>query len=99
MRDAQIDGQSGHWLNLPRCSRRNHLNLDQDMNCSLRLAMWSLMPLFRAGKPKRFYDTSRPYWWVRILYRNKTIRGWRGPVQCRRNCGGRMAALLALDVL
>jgi vanadium-dependent haloperoxidase-like protein len=28
---------------------------------------------------KRYYDTSRPYWWVRMRYKGKTIDGWLGP--------------------
>ncbi len=28
---------------------------------------------------KRYYDTSRPYWWARLYYKGQKIRGWAGP--------------------
>jgi len=81
MRDGpRSTGQSGHWLQFAQdVSRRDHLNLDQDVKLFFAVGNVVLDAFISCWDAKRFYDTSRPYWWVRIYYTGKTIRGWRGP--------------------
>jgi hypothetical protein len=81
MRDGpRSTGQSGHWLQFAQdVSRRDRLDLDQDIKLFFAVGNVVFDAFVSCWDAKRFYDTSRPYWWVRILYRSKTVRGWRGP--------------------
>ncbi len=83
MRDGpRSTGQSGHWLQFAQdVSRRDHLGLDQDMKLFFAVANVVFDAFVSCWEAKRFYDTSRPYWWVRLYYKGKTVRGWRGPGQ------------------
>ena len=81
MRDGpRSTGQSGHWLQFAQdVSRRDHFNLDQDIKLFFAVGNAVFDAFVACWDAKRFYDTSRPYWWVRIYYRGKTLRGWSGP--------------------
>jgi len=81
MRDGpRSTGQSGHWLQFAQdVSRRNRLDLDEDMKLFFAVSNAVFDAFVSCWDAKRFYDTSRPYWWVRIYYEGKTVRGWRGP--------------------
>lgn len=81
MRDGpRSTGQSGHWLRFAQdVSRRDGYGLDRDVKLFFCIAN-VVHDTFVAGwDAKRFYDTSRPYWWVRIQYAGKKVRGWAGP--------------------
>src|SRR5213076_2750713 len=81
MRDGpRSTGQSGHWLQFAQdVSRRDHLNLDQDMKLFFAVGNVVFDAFISCWDAKRFYDTSRPYWWARLYYKGQQVRGWMGP--------------------
>lgn len=81
MRDGpRSTGQSGHWLRFAQdLSRRDHYDLDKDVKLFFCVANVVLDTFIASWDAKRYYDSSRPYWWVRIYYGDKPIRGWCGP--------------------
>lgn len=81
MRDGpRSTGQSGHWLRFAMdVSRRDRLSLDQDVKLFFSVAAIVHDAFLTSWDAKRFYDTSRPYWWVRQYYPDKKILGWAGP--------------------
>lgn len=83
MRDGpRSTGQSGHWLRFAQdVSRRDKQTLDQDVKLFFCIANLVHDTFVACWETKRYYDTSRPYWWVRIYYKGKTVRGWAGPGQ------------------
>ena len=73
-------GQSGHWLQFAQdVSRRDHYGLDQDVKLFFVVGNVVMDAFIACWEAKRFYDTSRPYWWARMYYRGKQIDGWAGP--------------------
>ncbi len=91
MRDGpRSTGQSGHWLRFAQdVSRRDHYGLDQDVKLFFSVSNIVFDAFIASWETKRFYDTSRPYWWVRMYYPGKQVRGWAGP--------GKGVASLAAD--
>ncbi|HEY0194280.1 MAG TPA: vanadium-dependent haloperoxidase [Kofleriaceae bacterium] len=86
MRDGpRSTGQSGHWLRFAQdVSRRDHLDLDHDVQLFFAVANTSLDAFIAAWDVKRFYDSSRPYSLVRFvdqLFGGQTVIGYRGPGQ------------------
>jgi hypothetical protein len=81
MRDGpRSTGQSGHWLQFAQdVSRRDHYNLDQDIKLFFSVANIVFDAFIASWDAKRFYDTSRPYWWVRIYHKGEKVDGWLGP--------------------
>lgn len=81
MRDGpRSTGQSGHWLRFAQdVSRRDQYNLDQDIKLFFSVANIVLDTFISCWDAKRYYDTGRPYWWVRIYHKGKKLRGWLGP--------------------
>ena len=81
MRDGpRSTGQSGHWLQFAQdVSRRDSHTLDQDVKLFFSVANIVLDTFIASWEAKRYYDTSRPYWWVRIYHKGQTVRGWAGP--------------------
>ncbi len=81
MRDGpRSTGQSGHWLRFAQdVSRRDKHNLDQDMKLFFSVANIVHDTFIASWDAKRYYDSGRPYWWVRWQYPGKTVRGWAGP--------------------
>lgn len=81
MRDGpRSTGQSGHWLRFAEdVSRRDHDDLDRDVKLFFSVANIVHDAFLTSWDAKRFYDTSRPYWWVRQYYPDKKILGWAGP--------------------
>ncbi len=81
MRDGpRSTGQSGHWLQFAQdVSRRDHYDLDQDIKLFFSVANVVFDAFIASWDAKRYYDTGRPYWWVRIYHRGKTVDGWLGP--------------------
>jgi hypothetical protein len=72
-------GQSGHWLQFAEdVSRRDHFGLDQDVKLFFAVGNVVMDAFIACWDAKRFYDTSRPYWWVRTYYKGKKIDGWAG---------------------
>jgi hypothetical protein len=81
MRDGpRSTGQSGHWLRFAQdVSRRDRYDLDHDVKLFFCVANVVHDAFIACWDAKRQFDTSRPYWWVRLYYAGKTIRGWAGP--------------------
>ena len=73
-------GQSGHWLQFAEdVSRRDHHTLDQDVKLFFAVSSVVADAFIACWEAKRYYDTSRPYWWARMYYKGKQIDGWAGP--------------------
>jgi hypothetical protein len=73
-------GQSGHWLQFAAdVSRRDHQTLDQDVKLFFSVADVVADAFIACWDAKRYYDTSRPYWWARRYYEGKKIDAWAGP--------------------
>jgi hypothetical protein len=83
MRDGpRSTGQSGHWLQLAEdVSRRDSQGLDADVKLFFAVGNVVFDAFIASWEAKRYYDTSRPYWWVRLLHKGEQIRGWAGPGQ------------------
>lgn len=83
MRDGpRSTGQSGHWLRFAQdVSRRDGNDLDRDVKLFFCVSNVVLDTFIASWEAKRFYDTSRPYWWVRLYYPGKKIHAWAGPGQ------------------
>lgn len=81
MRDGpRSTGQSGHWLQFAQdVSRRDCYNLDQDIKLFFSVANIVFDAFIACWETKRYYDTGRPYWWVRVYYKGQKVRGWAGP--------------------
>jgi len=73
-------GQSGHWLQFTQdVSRRDHHTLDQDVKLFFSVGNAVMDAFIACWEAKRFYDTGRPYWWVRMKYADDEIEAWAGP--------------------
>jgi hypothetical protein len=73
-------GQSGHWLQFAQdVSRRDHYTLEQDVKLFFAVSNVVMDAFIACWEAKRFYDTGRPYWWVRMQYKEQTIDAWAGP--------------------
>lgn len=73
-------GQSGHWIQFAQdVSRRDHYDLDQDMKLFFSVSNVVFDAFMACWEAKRYYDTGRPYWWVRLYYPGQEIDGWLGP--------------------
>jgi hypothetical protein len=73
-------GQSGHWLQFAQdVSRRDRYGLDQDVKLFFAVSNVVMDAFIACWEAKRYYDTSRPYWWVRMYYKDKPIDAWAGP--------------------
>ena len=73
-------GQSGHWLQFAQdVSRRDRYSLDQDVKLFFAVGNAVMDAFIACWEAKRYYDASRPYWWVRTQYKGKKIDGWAGP--------------------
>lgn len=81
MRDGpRSTGQSGHWLRFAQdVSRRDKYTLDQDVKLFFVVANTVFDAFIASWDAKRYYDSSRPYWWVRQYYPGKKLRAWAGP--------------------
>lgn len=81
MRDGpRSTAQSGHWLRFAQdVSRRDRNNIDQDVKLFFSVANVVFDTFVSSWDAKRFYDSSRPYWYVRQHYPNKKVLGWAGP--------------------
>jgi PAP2 superfamily len=81
MRDGpRSTGQSGHWLRFAQdLSRRDHYTLDQDIKLFFSIGNVVFDAFISCWETKRHYDTSRPYWWVRLYHKGEKIRAWAGP--------------------
>lgn len=73
-------GQSGHWLQLAQdVSRRDKNSLDKDIKLFFSVGNVVMDAFIACWEAKRYYDTGRPYWWVRMYYEGKEIDAWGGP--------------------
>ncbi len=73
-------GQSGHWLQFAQdVSRRDHQTLDEDVKLFFAVGNVVMDAFIACWEAKRYYDTSRPYWWARMHYKGKRIAAWGGP--------------------
>lgn len=73
-------GQSGHWLQFAQdVSRRDHYTLDQDVKLFFAVSNVVMDAFIACWEAKRFYDTGRPYWWARMVYKGKELEAWAGP--------------------
>ena len=81
MRDGpRSTGQSGHWLRFAQAvSRRDQNDLDRDVKLFFAVAAACFDAFIAAWEAKRFYDSSRPWTLVRVLYAGQKVRGWLGP--------------------
>jgi hypothetical protein len=73
-------GQSGHWLQFTEdVARRDHMGLDQEVKLFFSVANVVMDAFIACWEAKRFYDTSRPYWWAQMHFQGQQIDGWAGP--------------------
>jgi len=81
MRDGpRSTGQSGHWLKFAQdVSMRDKNDLDRDVKLYFCVANTAMDAFISCWETKRFYDTSRPYWYARYFFKDKDIKGWGGP--------------------
>lgn len=81
MRDGpRSTGQSGHWLKFAQeVSKRDKNDLDTDVKMFFCVATVAMDAFISCWETKRFYDTSRPYWYARFFFKDKDIKGWGGP--------------------
>lgn len=81
MRDGpRSTGQSGHWLQFAQdVSRRDQTDLDTDVKLFFSVGNIVFDTFISCWETKRFYDTSRPYWWTRHMKKGEEIKGWAGP--------------------
>jgi hypothetical protein len=81
MRDGpRSTGQSGHWLRFAQdLSRREKYGLDQDVKLFFAVSAMAHDAFVSCWEQKYFFDSSRPYWYVRWFYKGKTIKGYAGP--------------------
>src|SRR5262245_53846245 len=81
MRDGpRSTGQSGHWLQFAQdVSRRDRHDLDRDVKLFFSVANAVFDAFISSWDAKRHYDTSRPYWWVRLYHEGESGPGWLGP--------------------
>jgi hypothetical protein len=81
MRDGpRSTGPSGHWLRFAQdVSRRDRNDLDRDVKLFFCVANVVHDAFIASWDAKRHYDSSRPYWWVRLYYAGQKLRGWAGP--------------------
>ncbi len=83
MRDGpRSTGQSGHWLLFAQdLSRRDHYDLDQDVKLFFSIANVAFDAFISCWETKRYFDSSRPYWYVRWNRKGQMVRGYAGPGQ------------------
>lgn len=81
MRDGpRSTGQSGHWLLFAQdVSRRDHYDLDQDVKLFFSVANVAFDAFISCWETKRYFDSSRPYWYVRWNRKGQMVRGYAGP--------------------
>jgi hypothetical protein len=73
-------GQSGHWLQFAQdVSRRDEYDLDREMKLFFAVANIVFDAFMACWEAKRYYDTGRPYWWVRLYHKGREVDGWLGP--------------------
>lgn len=60
-------------------SLRDRHGLDQDVKLFFSVANVVMDAFIACWEAKRFYDTSRPYWWARLYHKGEQVDGWRGP--------------------
>ena len=87
MRDGpRSTGQSGHWLQFAQdLSRRDKYDLDQDVKLFFSIANVAHDAFVSCWETKRWFDSSRPYWYVRWNKKGQMVRGYAGPGQGFRN--------------
>ncbi len=87
MRDGpRSTGQSGHWLLFAEdLSRRDHYDLDQDVKLFFSIANVAFDAFISCWETKRYFDSSRPYWYVRWNRKGQMLRGYAGPGQGFKN--------------
>ena len=81
-RRAPTDGldMMGFALNLSMdVSERDRHGLDQDVKLFFSVGNVVMDAFIACWESKRYYDTSRPYWWVRTYHKGETLYGWLGP--------------------
>lgn len=81
MRDGpRSTGQAGHWLRFAQLvSLRDKHDLDSDVKLYFAVLNTAMDAFIAAWDTKRFYDNSRPYWYVRYYFPDKDVQGWMGP--------------------
>lgn len=81
MRDGpRSTGQSGHWLRFAQeVSTRDHNDIDRDVKLYFSVGMTAMDAFISCWETKRYYDTSRPYWYARYFFKDQNIKGWGGP--------------------
>ncbi len=81
MRDGpRSTGQSGHWLQFAQdLSRRDQYDLDRDVKLFFAIGNIVFDAFIACWETKRYYDTSRPYWWARLMKKGEKLEGWAGP--------------------
>jgi hypothetical protein len=73
-------GQSGHWMQFAQdISRRDGHTLDQDVKLFFAVSNVVMDAFIACWEAKRYYDTGRPWWWVRMHYADQQLDGWAGP--------------------
>lgn len=83
MRDGpRSTAQSGHWLKFSQVvSRRDKNDLDTDVKLFFTIGNIEMDAFIAAWDSKRYYDSSRPWTLIRVLYEGQEIQGWAGPGQ------------------
>ena len=88
MRDGpRSTGQAGHWLRFAQdVSRRDRYDLDRDVKLFFSVANVAFDASIAAWDSKRYYDSTRLYWYVRHFYRGLKLEGYAGPGSPGRCC-------------
>lgn len=72
-------GQSGHWLQFAQdVSRRDNHGIDEDAKMFFAVGNAVMDAFIACWEGKRYYDTSRPYWWARLYFKDKKVHAWAG---------------------
>ncbi|RXG32397.1 vanadium-dependent haloperoxidase [Leeuwenhoekiella marinoflava] len=81
MRDGpQSVQQAGHWLKFAQqVSKRDKHSLDEDVKMFFINQVAAMDAFIASWDSKMFYDSARPFALVHYYFKDKEIKGWKGP--------------------
>lgn len=81
MRDGpQSVQQAGHWLKFAQqVSKRDNHTLDEDVKMFFANQVTAMDAFIASWDSKMFYDSARPFALVHHYFKDKEIKGWKGP--------------------
>lgn len=72
--------QAGHWLKFAQqVSKRDNHSLDEDVKMFFANQVTAMDAFIACWDSKMFYDSARPFALVHYYFKDKEIRGWKGP--------------------